>query len=156
MRCALPCPSRLTFWGSVGDTTLPHHLLFTMNTEPKILLTINLEGGILLKGEPEVKKYYLTKKDLFPSQKFKGDAGKKVIRSGKYVHIPMVQSEAKQKITLCREAYDYMTSSLCPIWFKNHNQWKKLDEKARLELHLARTSRHFGGKSFTYQLIDDE
>ena len=35
-----------------------------MNTEPKILLTINLEGGILLKGEPELRKYYLTKKDL--------------------------------------------------------------------------------------------
>ena len=133
-----------------------------MNAEPKILLTINLEGGILLKGEPEVRKYYLTKKDLFPSQKFKGDAGKKVIRSGKYIHIPLTQSEAKQKITLCAEAYEYMTGSEIPNWFipfkpnkERMRAWKALDGKARLELHLARTCRHFGGKSFTYQIIDE-
>lgn len=127
-----------------------------MNTEPKILLTINLEGGVLVYGEPEVLKYYLTKKDLFPSQKFNNNSGKKVIKSGKYVHVPVSQSVAKQKITLCREAYDYMTSSLCPTWFKNQNQWRKLTETQRLELHLARTCRHFGGKSFTYQIINDD
>lgn len=126
-----------------------------MNTEPKILLTIDLEGGILLRGEPEVKKYYLTKKDLFPNQKFKGDSGKKIIRSGKYIHIPITQSEAKQKITLCKEAYDYMTSAMCPEWFHDKKKWYKMSETERLELHLARTTRHFGGKSFTYKLIDD-
>jgi len=133
-----------------------------MNTEPKILLTINLEGGVLLRGEPEVKKYYLTKKDLFPSQKFKGDTGKKVIRSGKYVHIPVTQSEAKQKVTMCKEAYDYMTSNEVPSWFvpykplrERQKTWGNLTETARLELHLARTCRHFGGKSFTYQIIDE-
>lgn len=133
---------------------------FTMNTEPKILLTINLEGGVLLRGEPEVKKYYLTKKDLFPGQKFKGDSGKKIIRSGKYTHIPTYQSEAKQCITMCEAAYEYMTSLEVPNWFvpykplkERFKEWKRLDEKARLELHLARTCRHFGGKSFTYELI---
>lgn len=133
-----------------------------MNTEPKILLTINLEGGVLLRGEPEVRKYYLTKKDLFPSQKFKGDTGKKVVRSGKYLHIPVTQSEAKQKVTMCKEAYDYMTSTEVPNWFtpyrplkERQKAWKGLTETARLELHLARTCRHFGGKSFTYQIIDE-
>ena len=133
-----------------------------MNTEPKILLTINLEGGILLKGEPEVRKYYLTKKDLFPSQKFKNGSGNKVIRSGKYVHIPMMQSEAKQKITLCTAAYEYMTSTEVPSWFAPYKplkarikEWCALNETARLELHLARTCRHFNGKSFTYQIIDE-
>lgn len=133
-----------------------------MNTEPKILLTINLEGGILLRGEPEVRKYYLTKKDLFPSQKFKNGSGNKVIRSGKYVHIPTIQSEAKQKVTMCAEAYEYMTSLEVPSWFipykpnkERIKTWKALDETARLELHLARTCRHFGGKSFTYQIIDE-
>ena len=133
-----------------------------MNTEPKILLTINLEGGILLKGEPEVRKYYLTKKDLFPSQKFKNGSGNKVIRSGKYVHIPLTQSEAKQKITMCAAAYEYMTSAEVPAWFASCKhpkvrlrEWLALEEKQRLELHLARTCRHFGGKSFTYQIIDE-
>jgi len=134
-----------------------------MNTEAKILLTINLEGGILLKGEPEVRKYYLTKKDLFPSQKFKGDSGNKVVRSGKYTYVPTMQSEAKQKITLCKEAYEYMTSpSEIPTWFipykpakERFKEWRKLSETQRLELHLARTCRHFNGKSFSYQIIDE-
>lgn len=133
-----------------------------MNSEPKILLTINLEGGILLKGEPEVRKYYLTKKDLFPSQKFKNGAGNKVIKSGKYVHIPTTPSEAKQKITMCQEAYDYMTSLEVPTWFipfkpmkVRVKEWAHFTETQRLEMHLARTCRHFGGKSFTYQIIDE-
>ena len=126
-----------------------------MNTEPKILLTINLEGGVLLRGEPEVRKYYLTKKDLFPKQQFKGDSGNKVIRSGKYVSIPVTQSVAKQKITLCKDAYDYMTSAACPEWYHRVKEWRKMDETARLELHLARTTHHFGGKSFTYKIVDD-
>lgn len=133
-----------------------------MNNETKILLTINLEGGILLKGEPEVKKYYLTKKDLFPSQKFKGDSGKKVIRSGKYVHIPTTQSVAQQSIKMCRAAYDYMISTEVPNWFSPYKpmkarlkEWSNLTPTQRLELHLARTCRHFNGKSFTYQIVED-
>lgn len=126
-----------------------------MNTEPKILLTINLEGGALTKGKPEVRKYYLTKKDLFPKQKFKGDTGKKIIRSGKYVHIPITPSEAKLKITMCKEAYDYFISSSCPSWYRNLKEWKKMKETQRLELHLARTCSHYGGKSFIYQIIED-
>lgn len=134
-----------------------------MNTEPKILLTINLEGGVLLRGEPEVRKYFLTKKDLFPNQKFKGNSGDKVIRSGKYVHIPLVQSEAKQKITLCKDAYDYMTSLDTPKWFMPYKpfkvrvkEWSRLTPTQRLEAHLTRTCEHFNGKSFTYQIIDDD
>lgn len=126
-----------------------------MNTEPKILLTINLEGGTLVKGEPEVKKYYLTKKDMFPHQKFKGDSGDKIIRSGKYVIYPLVSSEAKQKITLCKDAYDYMTSPICPSWYFNIKEWKRMNATQRLELNLARTCHHFNGKSFTYQIVDD-
>lgn len=134
-----------------------------MNTEPKILLTINLEGGTLIKGEKEIRKYYLTKKDLFPNQKFKGDAGNKVIKSGKYAYTPLIQSEAKQKITLCKEAYEYMTSPLeVPSWyipFKSRKErertWRKLSETERLEQHLARTCLHFHGKSFTYQIVDE-
>ena len=134
-----------------------------MNTEPKILLTINLEGGILLRGEPEVRKYYLTKKDLFPNQKFKGTSGNKVIRSGKYIHTPLHQSEAKQKITLCKDAYDYMTSLEIPKWFMPYKQlkarlkeWAALTPTQRLEAHLTRTCEHFRGKSFTYQIIEDD
>lgn len=134
-----------------------------MNTETKILLTINLEGGTLLKGESEVKKFYLTKEDLFPNQKFKGDAGKKIVRSGKYVSTTYISSVAKQKINICREAYDYMTSpDEIPTWFipfkprkERERTWRKMSESERLEQHLARTCLHFGGKSFSYQIVED-
>ena len=126
-----------------------------MNTEPKILLTIELEGGILQKGEPEVRKYVLTKKDLFPNQKFKNDEGKRIIKKGKYTFIPASTIPATQKITMCKEAYDYMISNACPEWFHNVKGWRKMSEEQRLNLHLARTTQHFGGKSFTYQIIDD-
>ena len=126
-----------------------------MNTEPKILLTVYTEGGTLLRGEPEVRKYYLTKKDLFPNQKFKNDDGNRVIKRGKYKFTPITTSTATRKITMCKEAYDYFISSACPEWFKNVKEWRKMSEEQRLKAHLTRTSLNFGGKSFTYQIIDD-
>ena len=126
-----------------------------MAYEAKVLLTIELEGGILIKGEPEVCKYYLTKKDLFPKQTFKGDSGNKIIKSGKYLRNTYTTSVAKQKITLCEEAYEYMTSSSMPQWYHNPREWKKMSPTQRLELHLARICESFKGKSFSYQVIDD-
>ena len=126
-----------------------------MNTEPKILLTVYTEGGTLLRGEPEVRKYYLTKKDLFPNQKFKNDDGNRVIKRGKYKFTPITTSIATRKITMCKEAYDYFISSACPEWFKNVKEWRKMSEEQRLKAHLTRTSLNFGGKSFTYQIIED-
>ena len=114
-----------------------------------------MEGGTLIKGEPEVRKYYLTKKDLFPNQKFRGDTGKKIVKSGKYTVTPLEQSEAKQKITLCADAYEYMTSSVCPKWYHSLKDWRKMSEIQRLETHLARISNSLNGKSFTYQIIED-
>lgn len=126
-----------------------------MNTEPKILLTIYMDGGVLLKGEPEVRKYALTKKELFPKQKFKNKEGDKVLKKGKYTFIPTFPSVSTLKITMCADAYDYFISSACPEWFNNPKEWRKLGEEQRLNHHLSRTSSHFGGKSFTYQIIDD-
>ena len=126
-----------------------------MNTEPKILLTLIREGGALQKGETEIRKYYLTKKDLFPNQKFKNNEGSKVVKSGKYKFTPTTTIPATQKITMCKEAYDYMISDACPEWFHNVKEWRKMSEEQRLKLHLSRTAQHFGAKSFTYQIIDD-
>jgi len=114
-----------------------------------------MEGGTLLRGEPEVRKYALTKKDLFPNQKFKNKDGDKVIKRGKYKFIPTIASTATRKITMCKDAYDYFISSACPEWFKNTKEWKKMSEEQRLMIHLTRTSLHFGGTGFTYQIIDD-
>jgi hypothetical protein len=126
-----------------------------MNNEVKILLTINLEGGTLEKGEPIKGKYYLSKKDLFPWQKFKGNEGQKIIKSGKYSHTPLIPKDAKKRIKLTKDAYDYMTSVSCPDWFKNPKVWKKMKPEERLELHLARICRAENGKSFSYEIVPD-
>lgn len=124
-----------------------------MNNEIKILLTINLEGGTLIKGQKEVRKYYLTKKDLYPSQNFKGESGKKIIKSGKYTITPLIQSAATQRIKMTVDAYNYMTSAESPSWYFKKD-WKNLSEEDRLKLHLARTCNHFNGKSFTYEVLE--
>lgn len=133
-----------------------------MNNEPKILLTITMEGGSFTKGEKEIRKYLLTKKDLFPKQHFKENEGKKVIKAGKYAYYPAIPTEVKRKITMCKEAYDYMTSKEIPDWFIPYKplkvrlkEWTSLTETTRLEMHLSRTCLHFGGKSLSYQIIDD-
>ena len=124
-----------------------------MNTEIKILLTINLEGGLLIPEKKEVRKYYLTEKDLHPKS-YKGN-GNKVLRSGKYTYQYTHPNNVQQTIKLCKEAYDYMISPTIPSWFHSPKEWKKMSDVQRLEAHLTRTAKHFGGKSFTYQIVDD-
>lgn len=124
-------------------------------SEAKILLTIYSGGGAFKKGKPETKKYQLTKKELFPSQKFKKGEGNKVIKKGTYKIIPLIPIPTTQRITMCKDAYDYFTSSQCPEWYHNIKEWRKMPPKQRLELHLARTCAHFRGNSFTYQIIEE-
>lgn len=125
-----------------------------MGYEPKILLTIELEGGTLIKGESEERSYTLLKKDLFASLKHTKQ-GNKVAEKGVYKHTPVYSKPAYQKIKMSYEAYKYMCSPECPKWFKNVKMWRKLTEETRLEHHLSRTCEHFGGKSYTYVIFDD-
>lgn len=127
-----------------------------MAYEPKILLTLYKEGGSLIRQEAVEKEFALTKKDLFPNQKWKQGEGNKIVKKGKFTVYPYSQKEVTQKITLCAEAYEYMTSSECPEWWKNTKEWKyKLTPEQRLQAHLWRTCQHHGGKRFTYSIIED-
>lgn len=116
-----------------------------------------IEGGALIRqSEPVEKEFVITKKDLSPKQKWHNNEGNRVVKRGKYSLYPVVQTEATQKIAMSLEAYNYMTSSECPEWYKNTKEWRfKLTPKERLEAHLKRTCDHFGGKRFYYSIIDD-
>lgn len=127
-----------------------------MSYEPKILLTIYKEGGTLVRKSPEEREFVLTKKDLSPNQKWKNGEGNKIVKKGKYTIVPFEQQIVTQKITMCEDAYEYMTSSDCPSWYKNVKEWRhKLTPEARLNLHLKRTCEHFNGIKFTYAIIED-
>lgn len=65
---------------------------------------------------------------------------------------------ATQVIKMSQEAYDYMTSIACPEWFINQggiHKWKQLSPEQRLELHLERTCKAMGGKSYSYSIFGD-
>lgn len=126
-----------------------------MNNTTKISLTIELEGSTLVrKSEPEIIKYSVTKRDLEPSKKWKGKDGLEVVRKGTFKHYSVIPRPAFQYISMNIEAYEYMTSNECPYWSRP-NVWRKLNEIERLEAHLRRICEHLGGRSFTYQVLND-
>lgn len=125
-----------------------------MANEAKVLLTVVTEGGNLKKGEPVTKKWYLTKKDMFPGQEFKKNDGDKIIRSGKYKSIPLIADDCLIKIKLNVDAYESMISATMPEWFHKQKEWRKMSEQERLRTHLARISQSLNGKSFTYQIVE--
>ena len=62
---------------------------------------------------------------------------------------------ATQTISICKEAYDYMTdSNECPSWVKLF-VWKQMGKTKRLESHLQRIMEHLGGVSYSYKVFED-
>lgn len=130
-------------------------LLTIMNNEIKILLTIELEGGTLVrKSEPEIIKYQVTERDYDNTKKWRGSDGKKVLKKGSFKHYSFETKPASKHINITQEAYSYMTSSECPYWVKP-KVWGHMTAKERLENHLQRMCEHFNGKSFTYEVLKD-
>ncbi len=126
-----------------------------MNDSVKISLTIELEGSTLLrKSEPETISYVVTKKDVEPNKEWRGKDGFEVVRRGSFKHYPLVSVPATQHINLCNEAYEYMISNECPSWSKP-KAWSAANERMRLEAHLQKICEHVGGKSFTYEVLED-
>lgn len=65
---------------------------------------------------------------------------------------------ATQVIKMSQEAYDYMTSIVCPEWFINQggiHKWRRLSPEQRLEMHLERTCKALGGKAYSYVIFGD-
>ena len=126
-----------------------------MNNTTKISLIIVLKGSTLVrKSEPEVIKYTITKRDLDPHKKWRGKDGLKVVRKGEYKWYPLVAKPATQHINMNVDAYNYMTSSECPYWAKP-KVWAIMSKTQRLEAHLQKVCEHVGGKSFTYEVLED-
>lgn len=126
-----------------------------MNYSPKISLTIELEGSTLVrKSEPEIIKYSVTKRDLEPNKKWKGKDGLKIVRNARFKHYSLIAKPTSHHINICTEAYKYMTSNECPYWAKP-KVWAIMSETQRLEAHLQRICEHVGGKSFTYEILED-
>lgn len=125
-----------------------------MNNQLKVLLTINgIEGATLhSKGKSKIS-FVIRKRDMF-AKEYTGKDADKIIRRGVRRVMNLEAVPASKKINLTVDAYDYMTSSERPEWYFKKD-WVLLSPTQRLELHLQRTCEHEGGKSFTYNILED-
>ena len=123
-----------------------------MNDQSKILLTVQgIEGGTLRPIGKKRVKWSITKRDL--DSKYHGKDAFKPVRKG-HIDIPEFEEvSCQQTIKLTQDAYDYMTSSEQPYWFKG--PWKLMTKKQRLEAHLRIIAESFNAISFTYEVLDD-
>ena len=123
-----------------------------MNNQSKILLTVQgIEGGTLRPIGKKRVKWSITKRDL--DSKYHGKDAFKPVRK---VHIDISDFEevsCQQTIKLTQDAYDYMTSSEQPYWFKG--PWKLMTKKQRLEAHLQRICDDREGTSYTYSILEN-
>lgn len=126
-----------------------------MNNTVKIYLTLYREGSTLVrKSEPDVINYVITAKDKEPHKKFRGKDGLKVLKKGSFKHYSLESKDAVQHINISQECYDSMISKEAPFW-ANQKEWSRMNKARKIEAHLKRMCEYFGGKSFTYEVLDD-
>ena len=128
----------------------------------KLSVTITLPGSVMMSSqecEKNPKENYdrnfitLSVKRIDPKTK------KEFFRNEPLEYKTRKCKTAQQVIKMCDEAYEYMTSPVCPEWFNSSyggpSRWKKLMKEDRLEYHLDRLCKSFGGTSYTYAVYTD-
>ena len=114
-----------------------------MNNNVKILLTIDLEGGTLVRqSNIELIPYNITR-----------DLSDRKTEKGYLKHTPKIPKRCIQRIKLTQDAYDNFLT-LCPHWI-NVRIWKKMNDNQRLEAHLWNYCKDLGGTSYSYQVLGD-
>lgn len=123
-----------------------------MNNQIKILLNIQgIEGRTLhFLGKKKVK-WSITKRDIY--HEYKGKDADKEVRKGYFYMKDVEQIPCQQTIKLTQDAYDYMTSSERPEWYKGF--WNKLNRRQKLEVHLQRICGDRHGSKFSYSILED-
>lgn len=117
-----------------------------MNNDTKVRLNIVLQGDTMLSQE-----------DAEALEKKKAGTGfyKFSLRLDKKIFTIRARKtyDATQTLNLSIDAYNYMTGNEAPYFVKPGN-WKRLNKKQRLEMHLERITQSVKGLSFTYTILD--
>lgn len=125
------------------------------NNEIKILLTINLEGGILVRQDkPEIIMWSLTERNLEPTKHWKDGEGFNIIKRGFTKHYNLESKECVQRLKLNQLTYNYFIGDEAPVGIKK-NDWMMLKDYQRLEINLHLLCNDLGGKSFAYKVLSD-
>lgn len=130
-----------------------------MFTDAKILLSIQIQGGTLVReSEPTKINWAITSKDL--GVKLPKGAKNKVVQSGSFDHYNLVSKPAVLSVSIGRMAYDYIVNgnSFEPWIMRetklSRDKYSRLSGEAKLEIHLNQICKEHGGKSFTYSIIE--
>lgn len=122
-------------------------------SEIKVSVSVTLQGGVML-TQAEAEQLEKTKKgtgyDLtrIRVEGKQGNADVINVRTRKF-------RTATQSLSMCKEAYEYMTSKDgCPPHIKQF-VWAKMKPAQRLEAHLDLVCKHLKGVSYTYKVFDD-
>ncbi len=122
-------------------------------SEIKVSVSITLQGSVMLtqaEAEQLEKNKVGTGYDLtrIKVNGKKGNADVINVRTRKFRTVT-------QTISMCKEAYEYMTSKgSCPPDIKQF-VWAKMKPVQRLEAHLDLVCKHLKGISYTYKVFDD-
>lgn len=133
-----------------------------MYTESKILLSIELQGGTLIRESKVTKiEWALTLGDVKKAPKeLPEEISSRVVRRGRTKHYNLVAKPAIMAVHLGQDSYDYMTG------WESYEPWmrkagvekaayiKKLSKEERLQLHLGRITEHHNGVGFSYQILE--
>lgn len=122
----------------------------------KVRLTVTLPGRVMM-SEQECSK---NPKENYNNVEIKVGFGKNT----KTKTITVRKCKPATKVTnICKEAYDAMTAksakkdvdaNYCPVW-AHPKKWYNLSKEQRLRAHLKRLCEHFGGISYTYEVLED-
>lgn len=115
--------------------------MIIMNVQPKILLTIQLEG--VLGPRSERKEIIPYNVDTFEGKRISGIAH----------HYNREEKMCVRKTLISEYAYDYFVSDEIPSWYTPKNpeaMWTKLPKSIRLQLHLQRIAEY---RDFSYEIL---
>lgn len=141
-----------------------------MFNTPKILLSIELQGGVAVRSNEKVYiPYKILKKELYKELqnkfKFRNLKPDDIALKGAKVHYPLETRPALKKISLSLGAVlHFQDPQALPSWMERDNPhlnkkaqkwWKNLTDEERLEIHLERIAQHERGISYSYELLED-
>lgn len=133
-----------------------------MSNDTKILLTIYLEGGVLVRQDQVVKiPYRITKRDQEPKRNWKKGEGYEVVKSGSLPHKELISVDCQKKIGLPWQAWAYFTDpKAIPDNFEKRNLkraklWKSLSEDQKISFHCELICAQNKGRGFRFDIITD-
>lgn len=122
-------------------------------SEIKVSLSLTLRGGAMLSEQECSGNSKKKKQDCFDY--FKIEVCDAKGKNKEVLNVALRKSKTvKQNIKLSKEAYDYMTSGICPTP-KLKKKWDKYNINQRLQYHCGQIAESLGAIDFSFEVLGD-